>query len=54
MKELLFGWLTKPRYSLTFLEELAGALEIMLIACVILFIIACIKALVDIIKNSKE
>ena len=46
MIDLLFGWLTKPYYKVTFIDSLVGGIEILLV-------IFCIFLIVEYIKDKK-
>lgn len=43
MKELLFGWLTKPKYMITGLDEFIALIEIEIVFVVGFFIVLFIK-----------
>lgn len=54
MKDFLFGWISKPAYLRTLLDELIGSIEILLIAFLIVFIYAIIRCTIDDIKERKR
>lgn len=43
MKELLFGWLTKPRYMITGVDEFVGLIETLIVLVIVFFIVIFIK-----------
>lgn len=45
MKELLFRWITKQQYKLTFLDSFIADIEILLLLMLIIFIICIIYEL---------
>lgn len=51
MKDLLFGWLFKNKFELTGLEEIIGAIELIIAFFIILGIIGLIKFIIDKIKG---
>ena len=51
MKELLFGWLFKNKFELTGLEEIIGAIELMIAIFIILGIIQLIIFIINKIKG---
>lgn len=54
MKELLFGWITKGQYNLSFLDSVIGAIEIFGGIFIIVVIIEAIKELIRKFKHKKE
>ena len=57
MKELLFGWITKGQYNLSFLDSIIGIIEIfgiIFFIYLILYIIFSIKELIEKFKHRKE
>jgi len=54
MKELLFGWITKGQYQLSFLDNIIGIIEIFGGTFLILWIILSIKELIEKFKHKKE
>ena len=53
MKDLLFGWLLKNKFEVTGLEDMIGAIEIIIIIFIIFGIIELIKFIIDKIKGEK-
>ena len=51
MKDLLFGWIFKNKFEITLLEEIIGAIEIIIIIFIIFGIIGLIKFIIDKIKG---
>ena len=51
MKDLLFGWIFKNKFEITLLEEIIGAIEIIIIIFIIFGIIELIKFIIDKIKG---
>ena len=47
MKELLFGWLLKPRYKVTTLDGVIGSIEFMLLFIIGVFIYTWINGIRD-------
>ena len=47
MKELLFGWITKGQYQLSFLDTIMFIIE----AIILIFLISGIAVLIDYIKD---
>ena len=54
MKELLFGWITKGQYQLSFLDSVIGTIEIFGGIFIIVAIIEIIKELIRKPKHKKE
>lgn len=54
MKELLFGWITKGQYNLSFLDSVIAWIEIFIGLFLILGIIELIKELIRRINHKKE
>lgn len=54
MKELLFGWITKGQYQLSFLDSIIACIEIFAGTFLLLFIICEIKELIDKFKNRNK
>ncbi len=57
MKELLFGWITKGQYNLSFLDSIIGTIEIFVgifLIFLILYVILSIKELIEKFKHRKE
>lgn len=54
MKELLFGWITKGQYQLSFLDNVIGSIEIFGGIFIILAIIEAIKELIRKFEHKKE
>lgn len=53
MKDLLFGWITKGHYELSFLDSIIGIIEIFGTLFLICLILAVILTLKEKIKNRK-
>ena len=51
MKELLFGWITKGQYNLSFLDSIIGIIEIFGGLFIILFTYCFIKDKIEKIKE---
>ena len=47
MKELLFGWITKGQYQLSFLDSIMFIIEVI----ILIFLITGIAVLIDYIKD---
>lgn len=47
MKELLFGWITKGQYQLSFLDTIMFIIE----TIILIFLISSIAVLIDYIKD---
>lgn len=54
MKELLFGWITKGQYQLSFLDSVIAWIEIFVGLFLILGVIELIKELIQKFKHKKE
>lgn len=54
MKELLFGWITKGQYNLSFLDSVIACIEIFGGTFLILWILLSIKELIEKFKHKKE
>ena len=54
MKEILFGWLTKGYYQLSFLDSIVGLIEIFGGIFILLLVAVSIKELIDKLKKEKE
>lgn len=54
MKDLLFGWLTKGQYQLSFLDSVIGIIEIFGGIFIIVVIIETTKGLTRKFKHKKE
>lgn len=54
MKDLLFGWITKGQYELSFLDSIIGIIEIFGTLFLICLILAGIFTLKEKIKNRKD
>ena len=54
MKELLFGWITKGQYNLSFLDGIIAIIEIFGGYFLIAWIIISVKELIEKFKDRKE
>ncbi len=54
MKELLFGWITKGQFQLSFLESIIAIIEMFGAYLLIVWIIVSVKELIKKIKHKKE
>ena len=54
MKELLFGWITKGQYQLSFLDSIIGFIEIFGGIFLIVWIIVSVNDLIEKFKHKKE
>ena len=57
MKELLFGWITKGQYNLSFLDSIVALIEILLLFFTIIAIIniyLTIKEFINKFKNKEK
>jgi uncharacterized membrane protein YciS (DUF1049 family) len=54
MKELLFGWITKGQFQLSFLDSIIAIIEIFGAYFLIVWIIVSVKELIKKIKHKKE
>lgn len=54
MKELLFGWITKGQYQLTFLDHIIIMMEAIILILIISGIASLIDYLRDKFKKKKE
>lgn len=57
MKELLFGWITKGQYNLSFLDSIVALIEILLLFFTIISIISIyltIKEFINKLKNKEK
>ena len=54
MKELLFGWITKGQYNLSFLDNFIAFIEIVGGYFLIVWIILSVKELIEKFKHRKE
>lgn len=53
MKELLFGWVTKGQYNLSFLDSIIGTIEIFGTIFLIVVICETIKEFINKFKNKE-
>lgn len=53
MKEILFGWITKGQYQLSFLDSVVGLIEIFGGTFIVLWIAVSIKEYIDKFKKDK-
>lgn len=53
MKELLLGWISKPKMQWTYIDDLVSAIEIIIISVVIITLAFFILELKDKIKGGK-
>lgn len=51
MKELLFGWITKGQYNLSFLDNIIGIIEIFGVSFIIIFSYCFLKDKIEKIKE---
>lgn len=51
MKELLLGWLYKPRFQLNFIDSLMFVIEFVIVGVLIIFIAILIERIVSKIKD---
>ena len=54
MKEILFGWLTKGHYEISFLDSIIAIIEIFGTVFILLFIGVTIHDFIENIKNKGE
>ena len=54
MKELLFGWITKGQYQLSFLDGIIAFIEIFGAIFLIVWIIVLVNDLIEKFKHKKE
>lgn len=54
MKEILFGWITKPKMMLTPIDELMGCVEIFLFLILVIVVIAIILTIKEDIEDKRN
>lgn len=54
MKELLFGWITKGQYNLSFLDSVIGTIEILIGIFITVVIVELIKEVIRKFEHKKE